>query len=804
MRNKRRLQKSIRYYRNDDSALDYNIIQQMDEQKKTMLENDSGSEGESDNESDKKLKRLKNIERIHNNNYINSFNNFIKNDKDIISSFKEMNLNSDQLNKEMEPLEILFWRIFRNVYLNKKVFSFLISKKNHTYDVNFCVPIIYRDFPNASEIIMDKVKSGSYLSFGNESLDQQHGFGLIFRHIQEDNEYNRNFYQKLFENYSNYFSSKELSTKIIEAHNILAFNVLNPVEIDPVYIPPITNYQSFKMINHLLKKGHYANFRFHDFNPFADSIKLKHILKMVKKISLSQRSIDQNTINEITNPNNFTKDQLSSTINQLLDTQSSLINNRPSNRHMDAIKILILKNLNILLKDLQSVDTKIPLDYYLLFEEKEVIFNKLSELFFLNYIDYNIVIKSMCSFLKFGKFNNIDPSIFSNHFNIVLNKFKNGCLMKTIFKTIFETNNINFIDVLLQPNSTLLAHYAPQIIQSIKSTQILDYFFEKHQNLLFSPGNSYWFYVTETPIIEHYEKLMTSLKRTFSMVTRDCNPFGYDSLDFKNSLDLLLRAMNKPELYSFPTQIDITPLVNVFSYYLEKSKQDTIISLIRSNRFGTRFSLDKITKIYRTVSKAYPKLNRIGYWILENLIELKPDKNYLYTTERFYNLQVYTDNGTVEIFLSTKDLLSIYIQTGNYNEIFKMDVLKFDQLINAIPSFQVNVELIDLVLKAYMQTIPGDSFFVSTFKDNFSKLIFEYGNAPLLLHLVSKYKDTIFYNLGFKKNDFDIFLERALKLQNFDLVEIILKSFERTIDKYDLKRIVSKDSNIYKKLIDRF
>ncbi|EGC29431.1 hypothetical protein DICPUDRAFT_84548 [Dictyostelium purpureum] len=115
------------------------------------------------------------------------------------------------------------------------------------------------------------------------------------------------------------------------------------------------------------------------------------------------------------------------------------------------------------------------------------------------------------------------------------------------------------IDLILKdknPDLNLRGH----ILASIESTEILDYLFEAYQDEFFEQKNNNWQYISNLQVIEHYEKLMTSLQRTFGFlyIHNQTRLAKHSNDSFR--LELLRRALLNPSLYISPYTQDHFPL----------------------------------------------------------------------------------------------------------------------------------------------------------------------------------------------------------------------------------------------------
>ncbi|KAM9997881.1 hypothetical protein ACTFIY_007535 [Dictyostelium cf. discoideum] len=192
--------------------------------------------------------------------------------------------------------EIAFWKVFRNKSLFKMVFSNFKFSNTFNYSRLYSVSTIFKCFSNAIEIIRDKVKSNSYLSFiASDKHDIKkfnfNGLSIIFENIkeEEENEENQLFYNQFITNYCNktiHFWS--LFDHIIESSNLLALKSLhgNGMIKEKVKVDfEINSYSNLKILNYLTnnlsKQFIIETIQINDFNIFKE-FKLGELIDFIR------------------------------------------------------------------------------------------------------------------------------------------------------------------------------------------------------------------------------------------------------------------------------------------------------------------------------------------------------------------------------------------------------------------------------------------------------------------------------------------------------------------------------------------
>ncbi|KAM9958364.1 hypothetical protein ACTFIW_001226 [Dictyostelium discoideum] len=190
--------------------------------------------------------------------------------------------------------EIAFWKVFRNKSIFKMVFSNFKFSNTFNYSRLYSVSTIFKSFSNGIEIIRDKVKSNSYLSFiaSDKNNVRKFNFGglsIIFENIKDENEENQVFYNQFITNYCNrtvHFWS--LFDHVIESSNLLALKSLhgNGMIKEKVKVDfEINSYSNLKILNYLTKNLSklfiIETIQVNDFNIFKE-FKLAELIDFIR------------------------------------------------------------------------------------------------------------------------------------------------------------------------------------------------------------------------------------------------------------------------------------------------------------------------------------------------------------------------------------------------------------------------------------------------------------------------------------------------------------------------------------------
>ncbi|KAM9954502.1 hypothetical protein ACTFIW_003101 [Dictyostelium discoideum] len=233
---------------------------------------------------------------------------------------------------------------------------------------------------------------------------------------------------------------------------------------------------------------------------------------------------------------------------------------------------------------------KKPIEYYLCFkDEKEIILNGKN---------------SRKELLKIGTPTNEILSGITECLQITKNKLElimhSNFLIEKPYKYMFED------------------YFGTYVINNVKSIDMLDLLFKNFPNKFFKNDNQIWTYCNSIEILKHYEKLMESLGRKFSL------DYYYGKLN-EMYPKLLKRAISNPKLYQRPSSSSsssATPNLSSSSSssssssYEEKPfkisniivKERAFLSLLELNYFktivfGKKFQFNKNSfKISRWIS----------------------------------------------------------------------------------------------------------------------------------------------------------------------------------------------------------
>ncbi|KAM9949936.1 hypothetical protein ACTFIT_011161 [Dictyostelium discoideum] len=120
--------------------------------------------------------------------------------------------------KDVEPVEIYFWKVFRNIFIFKHIFSNFKSKQYGYYDLIGCDEIFFLNGrTNSMEIIIDNIKSNN----NHQIIRNESNIIDIIHTFKKNDEKTRSFYNLLFSRYSSGSTSPiQLSSTIRFDENI--------------------------------------------------------------------------------------------------------------------------------------------------------------------------------------------------------------------------------------------------------------------------------------------------------------------------------------------------------------------------------------------------------------------------------------------------------------------------------------------------------------------------------------------------------------------------------------------------------
>ncbi|KAN0037982.1 hypothetical protein ACTA71_000154 [Dictyostelium dimigraforme] len=540
--------------------------------------------------------------------------------------------NNKNLTKELlieNRNETLFWKVFRNKFLFKTIFSTFVNSNLYSYSRLYYVYNIYEDFKNGIEIIRDKVKTNSYLIFSGKGLER------ILENIKEDTKENQLFYNQLIDNYCN--SSvhyMKFFDRITNYSNLFALKSF------------INFYKKYKNDNYLqicqhLIKDHSNSIIiiesiiikpfniFHELKLFQliDIIKtllldedfFKFLSKQNKELLLNLPKLTLKDIKEF----QFTNEELNENLfmvlkpltrwNKYYKKLNKNYNNNNNNKTIDykeqisKIKEDILKLYNNefikINEELNGLiyfveENELNEEKYREIEniqnEQKIIQNQINELF----KKQNELIKKEEENSKLSdemvKKREVIFKYIELFYSITYKKDKEKpieyYLSKNEKNEIIEIVSGNSQGKLFEygvPNDEILGIYINNshpidVIKNIKSIEMLDFIFKHFREVFFKKENSNWKYCKSMEIVEHYEKLMKSLNRKFLFKYK--NPLRINLAYNQMIPELLSRAINNPLLYTPICSPTIFPKKELrVTGSIEN--QNAFLSLLESNFF---------------------------------------------------------------------------------------------------------------------------------------------------------------------------------------------------------------------------
>ncbi|EGC36535.1 expressed protein [Dictyostelium purpureum] len=513
-------------------------------------------------------------------------------------------------NKENDSTnEIRFWKVFRNKYLFNIIFSnFKFNQLFNYDDLNDCHHI-YNKFSNGETIIRDKVKSGNYIirDFNAEFI-----VSVFTKNTQE----NREFYRTLFSNglgtFRNYFIWVQA---FVNHSNKTAFlEYLKNFKIDKTsfFVRSMKSSKSIfkqvKMEDALKSNG------FHFFKP-------KSVFDVIREFQFSQKlkkliNIYIYCIHENYQPktkHNYLLEQLNTQLITILSDNIHLNSTihtiaQSKDKFLIQTTYLTLKIIySIFAERCQSSLTK-PTSYHIYFRDKskaEKIYAKRIES--LNLSDEPLtVIKS-------------DECI---EFQMSLVKSLHTISRKTkVEQAIFSSNNLEPIYLMFKLYKDDLYGNFFRYLRFITKTEILDYIFDNHQELMFSDNNPLWIY-TNSKVMGHFENLMKSISRKF-LIKSNLTITDLENTPSKDFFEGLERAVDNPTVYIFEDNKNYPQnSINRYNSYfikLTNLTQDSAISLLEKHikKYGISEYFDIENFLKNELHQSY----KLIYWIFQDLTD---------------------------------------------------------------------------------------------------------------------------------------------------------------------------------------
>ncbi|EGC29529.1 hypothetical protein DICPUDRAFT_76039 [Dictyostelium purpureum] len=495
-------------------------------------------------------------------------------EKEIIKnkSINPFNKNNNILIIEnISLMEKLFWAVFRNKTIFNSIFSNFILKKSCSYDDLIGTEYIFNKFTNAIYIIKDKIISNKYV-FRNE----HHDIIEIFKNIIKDNQDNRDFYDVLFTKSNINFKDWNIWIEsILQSCNLAALKKyifhfkISPQEIQntfPVTSFSFNSYLDIKMLFYL--KQHYGHvsesfieplvrLRFNNYmfgsqvyiNILVEPFKLKKLIKIYKYIITlyynNNNGLNNDTYkyynliietNKITS-NHFTKNQLNSTIRDLIIQHKTQASNQQDISHLIGLLHNYYKIIFHISKKYQKKRSKTrkPMDYYYYFKEIDRVKDMLvSE-------GKTLTLSMVQDFFQVTLSNKQQKIEF-------INNTRSPKSLGYLANLILSGNDIELKDHYEKNLKPFLncTYFKQSALESISDTKTLDYFFEK--NLYFEDGNENWQYINNKDVLIHYEMLMKQSSKKFRIVYSD---------NLNIYMFILYRALLYPSIYKFDNCNDL-------------------------------------------------------------------------------------------------------------------------------------------------------------------------------------------------------------------------------------------------------
>ncbi|EGC33038.1 hypothetical protein DICPUDRAFT_154944 [Dictyostelium purpureum] len=555
----------------------------------------------------------------NNNNNNDSLRSYKKHKSTDSSEFDYNNTSSNTpslvftSNKDTNSCETVFWKVFRNKILFKLIFS------------NFK----FKD--NGHAIIRDKVKSGNY------EFEDYNEVRLVISKITKDTKENREFYRQLFsanqynntndDNHS--FRNYSFWLQVIaDGNNRTAFLEYNKLfQIDKRNISVNLNkkigigkknLKLLKMKPFLESNGVTVteSISIYDIIGFFEySQKFKELIKIYKFIiaeNYRPKEKHNDTVQQLNHQleiNQFNTIQLKSTIHTI-----SISNDQ----YLKPIIHNILKVLYSIYKlEFKYSNLFKPIEYYIFFKKK----SRFEQVF----TNRNLIIKNIKKpeyqhYRYLFTVINSDRCIEYQKKLVKSASLHTDCQRKRIYieNAIFSSNNLELIDLMFKYFGDTCCHLY-HYLQLITKTEILDYFFNNHQELIFSDNNPLCMYA-DKKVMGHFEELMKSISRKFFI---KLNARNSENLPNKDVFERLERALNNPTLYTFESNKDYpTNSINRYKSYilenLDYSTQDSAISMLEKHieKYGGTeyFDIEPILK-----KAEFRNSHKFIYWILQDL-----------------------------------------------------------------------------------------------------------------------------------------------------------------------------------------
>ncbi|KAN0030833.1 hypothetical protein ACTA71_009478 [Dictyostelium dimigraforme] len=554
--------------------------------------------------------------------------------------------------KDVEPVEIYFWKVFRNIVIFKYIFSNFSNNKKFGYYDLIGVDHNLLQKSNSLEIILDNIKSNS----NHQIIRNSRCMELIVNGIKKNNEKTKSFYNLLFSRYSSTSSSPQQSSIVQFDQNIDTWIRCMITNENLVALDQYIKF--FKINSDIIKKSIEIHFKDRFFYTITyEKLKIYNLLKSInslptlqittfssklsellpfenkfkKLIKTHKRLIESTNIKEQqqqqinSNPDNkkyyeklnkiilelneiqstqFTNDQLNSTIKDLLNQttttttttttiQTSTSNTTENNNNLKDIIKKYYKSISLFFvcTGQKKKDTQKPLFYYLYFRRNSFseMFEKFVELFSGTREDYSLFFQILLKDINLGKKERLEliSNILDRESGIPFKK--EGYLERgiqcfdTFCKVLFSTQDIELIDYFLKeikqnPIRPCYSNLNNTIVELIKKKELLDFLFQNYRNDfgLFENQDAKWKFAS-LEILKHYEDLMESIGRGFSLYVCDLN---------LNSLDRLNRAISRPSVYFMNFHGSEMKIRITLYLLLKNGEEDSVINFLSNAKLN--------------------------------------------------------------------------------------------------------------------------------------------------------------------------------------------------------------------------
>ncbi|EGC29689.1 hypothetical protein DICPUDRAFT_158710 [Dictyostelium purpureum] len=193
-------------------------------------------------------------------------------------------------------------------------------------------------------------------------------------------------------------------------------------------------------------------------------------------------------------------------------------------------------------------------------------------------------------------------------------------------QAIFSSNNLELIYLMFKLYKDDLYGNFFRYLKFITKTEILDYIFDNHQELMFSDNNPLWI-CTNSKAMGHFENLMKSISRKF-LIKSNLTITDFENTPSKDFFEGLERAVDNPTVYIFENNKNYPQnSINRYNSYfikLTNLTQDSAISLfsfLNDSSFNQNFDeptsgLDSVTalSIMKTLLDLAFYIHAVKHW----------------------------------------------------------------------------------------------------------------------------------------------------------------------------------------------